>query len=518
MVSLSALPSELLLTICDYIDPDDFQSFELLNKRIYADVEPARKRHHDLWTKYSFLKEKCNSSPWFWHNVLYSVIDGWKGAKYVRRLKINHTLSLTMALARGFVADDDKQDLMFEWDSKEHKEILTPIPERSLEGLSRRDRAHAMFEKIFRFLEEAAKDEIWCEFFGRGKTVHGLRNNGLCLALLVMRLPNIRTLEYAGSSYSLGDLKHAAMHAATCPSPSHPPLKFMTRLTKVDLIDSNHLYDTREFLSIDIVSIFISLPSIKTFAGAKIAASDNFLRTRDLSAPKVADLTLLQQDISPKTLSALLDGCYTLKTVHLVTKTNNIRPKFDDHYALEFLFRIAASTLETLTLHAEPHYARTLPHLRNYKSLVAFTCLKTLSISFDCFSLPSAPSESSSPHSSPKIKLADLLPSSLSSLKILALRYRARLASDIHDLLTSPHSRSRLPSLSRLEVRGWLDPSDHVPMRRKWDVRNIDTYGGDRGGDILSKAENTAPLTRLPREPGIEWASMWWGMDSAAFV
>ena len=516
MVSLSALPSELLLTICDHIDPEDFLSFELLNRRIYASVEPARRRHHELWTRYNSLRDKGNSSPWFWYNVLHSLIDGWLGAKYVRHLKINRPPKIYLAWLdrRG-----NRDDFMVEWDYEEHKEVLISAPGRRLAGSSHEEIASAMFETNIHLLEEAVKTEAWWPISESVRGFNALGENNLLLALLASRLPNIRALKFPGSSSSLGYLKDAALYAATRPCSSNPPLNFMTRLTEIDLIDPNHLYDTKEFLSIDMVSIFISLPSIKTFAAAKIAASEDFIRIRNLPAPRVTGLTLLQQDIPPDTLCALLDGCNNLNTVHLVTKTNNIRPKFDDRHAIEFLLRIAANTLESLTLHAEPHYATTLPHLRSHKSLAAFTCLKTLSISFDCFSLPYSPSPSSSPHPSPAIKLADLLPSSLSSLKILGLRYRARLASDIHDLLMSPNARSRLPSLTHLEVGGWLDPSDRVPMRRTWNARNIYACGGgDNERDVLLTAANTAPLTRLPPEPGIEWGSMWWGMDSAAFV
>ncbi|MCJ1328832.1 hypothetical protein MMC10_005509 [Thelotrema lepadinum] len=499
MASLSALPPELLLLICDEVDPEDFLSFSLLNQRIYASVERARRRHHSLWTKHSFLEDKHNSSPWFWFHVLRSVISGWKGAQYVRHLKINWPKNRMV----GNPSFYDEHETMHDWNYEEHKEVLSSEPGGwSWAGFVSQRRMSALTEEDNVLLKEMVNDQPWCRPFRfYSRSTGDLSKNNMSLALLIAHLPNLRTLECAGSTLNFDFLNNAALYAATYPSIFNSLPKFMTRLTKVNLISQDSDYSFVTWVTAEQVAAFISLPSIKTFAAERIAPQD-FRRKGGLPPPKVDNLTLLRQDMTPNSFSALLEGCNTLKTLHLTTKDNNWGPKFDARQTIKFLLTIAADTMEKLTIHAEPYHSASRSSLRHQPTLAGFTRLKILSISFDCFFLPSAVSTTPYIHPSVAMELAGLLPPSLVSLSIIALRYRARLAADVQDLLTSPSAKEWLPHLSHLEVKGWLYSSDQVPMLRKWDVRKFRASGMDSESEICVTADTTEPAVLLPIELG----------------
>ena len=501
---LEALPSEVLWMICERVDFEDIARVSVLNRRICGIVGPVLRKHRRLLSKYGSMEDKICIAPWFWHKFYRSVYEGFEGVKHVRRLKMYRFPMRTGPRGAQAPAPTPYKGALQDWDCEKHAmawDRSRRQPFRTQSGLS-------LPPDHREFLKEALESEPW--FDRNDSTTQNLPGRILgtprrqpfdvlgkigepetVLALLASRLPKLRVLEIAhahGDALQL--LEYAATHAAISLSQPGSKCDYFRHLRSVDLTTDyqpgeealNNTYQTPGLFSLKFLSTFMALPSMQKIKVARVRDAD-FKRQTALPASKVVDLTLLDQDISPRAFAALLDGGAALRSCCLRSPPNCITsrivpimnglsgsyvqwsPNFCVRDTLDILRSNAQQSLETLEIDAEPQNAGWDGPAKHCISLADFTNLKRVSISYDCLD-PSNLALS-------RTRLADLLPSGLETLEIITRRQCTSLAENLLHLVRS----SNQPRLKSLKLRGRLRDWGPRELRNECHIRGIGFHG-----------------------------------------
>ena len=461
VVLLTSFPSELLSLICKFVDPEDFASFSILNRRFQAIAEPFKKHHHEQWNKYAVLRDRPNTSYQFWHNVLRSVLEGWEGAKYVRILKVRYAKE-TSDWDLSF-SEEYEYEFTHDWDFEECREVR-----RLNQGLM--SDVHRVPREHRQLIIEALKDVPWFANHGLDQVAPELHKTSLILALLVSRLPNLQTLAIARhSSSKLYHLHNAVSHAAlslSVPGARYGPLSHLKEVDfNVGEIKGHefpgYCYNVPGCFEPSFLLPFLSLPSIESLKAAHIVGQMSSEAT-NLPQSKLEYLNLRALDIPSNALSSILERSTNLRSCELTTGRES--ESFSVVAAIDALLSNASKTLEELTLLAD----LSNPTTDRYISLAGFNALVYIDITYDCLGLP--PTDPTG-----VISLTNALPASLKTLKIRAHAFREGLARNILALLTkTPPKQAKLKCLS---VETWLDDEDRKAMRQVCQLRNIRSKG-----------------------------------------
>ena len=474
MVLLAFFPSELLSLICGFVDPEDFASFSVLNRRFHAIAEPFRDHHREQWSKYAILQDRENTSPWFWHNVLRSVLEGWEEAKYVRTLRVSYSGDIP---GRRF--SHDQNQLIHDWDFKHYREVLRPKDRLSWQNLQRRFPVVRLPREHCRLISESLKEELWFAYHGLDQDMDEIQKKPFILALLASRLPNLRTLRIARcSSTKLYHLQNAVWGASIRLSVPEAQCGPFSRLREVDFTtgeggDYEHLdyvHGAPGDFEHSFLLPFLALPSIRSLKTARVIGLISY-QEKKLPPSKLANLSIRKLDIPPNAVSAILEMSPMLRNCELTGTTTS--SNFSVPAAIEALLANASSTLERLTLHAELHNTTTGGPV----SFASFNSLKFLDISYDCLCLSSLPATRVG-------TLSNILPARLETLKIHAPQFRERLALDILGLLTE--SPPKQPKLKYLFIKSWIEDKDRGAMQQACQIRDI-RYEGDLAIEVVEQ-------------------------------
>lgn len=435
MANLSSLPAELLLSVIEYVMPDDLFNFSITCRQLWQLAEGPIKEHKALLSQYgavAFSYEPEGHTVW---NILRAVVQNPRIAYYVH--------SIDMIESRNLY-----------WD-----------PSVTMSDEVQPTTLRPPAEQIELFKALVSQSEFLPKYSGQVGEVGvytAIKNGseGPIVALLLPLLLNLKEVIYVDSGdteWLLCTLeKIAAAHATP-----NPPLAFRN-LTTVSI---SH-WDSEMCISYEWVRFFIAMPSMRTLTGHMVGGDVENTGAENkptLARSQIKSLELGYSAVSSAAMAEVLSGIDALQTFEYANGGVTVDyADYDPHGILAALLKYASHSLEVLALSDE--WDTDDDNQSSWVSLAGFQKLRSLFIDWD--DLVRDTNEGDEENSdvdkalsqgfftieddrNNDVRLVDRLPSSLKHLSLSKCRENEL------DMLVKmlEEKNERLPKLKTLRVR-----------------------------------------------------------------
>ncbi|KAH8646500.1 hypothetical protein BGZ60DRAFT_424447 [Tricladium varicosporioides] len=449
MSFLLSLSNELLHSVCTFLDPEAWVEFSVTCRRVYLVSKPLKAQHHTAWKKFSSFEDDETTHPWFWHNLAVYLLGEFKGAEYVRHLKMG-----VVETRRSGIPSEPPRSIYFkDWDVEAGSQVsvrYTP-PRRGDRGIQRpsqhlppRDLGplKRAIGKLTCMSDEEKKFVI--ERVGHGDVA--------CLrGILLPFLPNLRTLsiESAGSIAQLN--LQAIFQEVSISLKINTPYHSFSNLHTIELgrITSHLAYDdisprSREFYSLPFLAAVAGLPKMRKLSAVGVTA-ESFSRIPSLPAPKITEFIISNSDLSASAFASFFDSGAPLRVVDM-----DIRMHSSHFVESEFgkvLLENASGSLEELRISRE-----SITGITTGIDLSSFRKLKKVNISYESL------------HINDKVSLPKSLPTSLKHLTVHVLRYQASLGPELTSLVRQKNDLFQ--ALEELEYNAWIGSKEKEKLEK----------------------------------------------------
>ena len=481
MATFMDLPTELLMHICIYVDPEEIFSFSAINQRIHEVSKPIVAKHKALRAKFSSIKDDPYMAFWFWHNLCRSFLTGSPGNAYVRH--IDTGMLEQRKQNDAWQPQNEPSAFIKDWDPENDCEKLIPFVTLG-NTFQERENPFLKTNKSLSYWEPfrvAIETEPETALRDRARDMKLLRNGdeSMIRSLLLPLLPNLRTLRIRtfdsqpaadGLYINPSRLEKVVWRAAvahTAPNGSHGPRSF-GRLTSVELMQNDDNWPC----SFTFLRCLAALPSMRKLSANGLLDCCYFLRHRKLPPSNVIDLTLLEHQLCPIILASFLAGGAPLRRFRC-TASRLVEPDSTMRDTITVLLENARDSLEALELSLDEHclVCRTSS---DSVSLCGFSRLKELTMDHDVLDLDLRL----------RPDMADVLPPSLEKLVLRSFRRPASLPRNLLRMLDAGVGHG-FPKLAQLDARKLLNQSQRTELVKACRARGIRWISRPReqGGD-----------------------------------